>query len=1005
MLIKPHNWVYLAIILAVLLHGALLPFTYGQTYDAYIHMFFGDHYHRQWFDPWETRWYTGFTVTAYPPGSHQTIALLMNVMDMRAAFITVMTGSIAALTIGIYRFSKIWVSEKAAAFAALLLVLSSSVAETVHVFGQLPTIFSIAIFLNAMPHISAWIEKGGWKDLAFALMFTGGATSAHHVTPLFGTIFFVAPIGVAAWLAHIKHTAPRAVDLTRRQNFLRIFTAPARGVLLGVCMLMLIVTIVFPYWHWSITDPITQVSVPHGSRESFIAKPNLGLMFFVIPWGLLIFVVPYVIVKTVKTSLWPLGLSVLFTLFLGTGGTTPFPRMLLGPAFDILTLDRFTFWGSLLILPFAGLFAISMMEGRGRVLLNRAFGAFPAQLLLVGVFALYALIPIAIANLPKVRPTQPDFVDPAPIAKFMDEDGHSQWRYLTLGLGDQFAYHSALIDAESVDGNYNSARRLPSLTNYAVERLENSKFAGVPGLASLGQFLTNADVFHLKYIFSNDEYYDPLLHYTGWNPITRLGNGMVVWEKSNIPPLPDIRAKRVMPRYQVLMWGTLPMSALFLSVLAAIWLAIRGQLIRGRSEPFHLRAPQSFTPSGFWISMARIVPALVALGFMFTAYTVYKKNNVPLSAEATITAYYSHLDFREYRQAYNLLDTTLSFEDFLREQRLTGGLVPSYGKLNGVGAKLKEPGVYDVGLNYLTAMGYKTVSTEHVVTTHQGAIKIKHVSDIPQYRPEMTSRNSDSVFVDQTGRDVLRPGKDPVAKLQRPRFSVSETYVYEKGGRLYAAGMITSTSPFPACVSLKATAIDSEGNAMLTQNMGRHGAHRLLPGETSSFVIAFEGFLKIGDANFNTVYDPDYYSVPEFSETPVRVDLDAQSSVCSAPVYRDLKLSGFAVSEDKLVLNIENYGAKIVSTLQIKLTHNSPNTDYPEIYPFYLQRNLNPGETRQIEIPLETIKGKLLLETKTALVNGREMAAMSTPEDQFFLKTDFGDFRVDYDAMTYDQLR
>ena len=1005
MLIKPHNWVYLAIVLAVLLHGALLPFTYGQTYDAYIHMFFSDHYYRQWFDPWEPRWYTGFTVTAYPPGSHQTIALLMNFMDMRAAFITVMTGSIAALTIGIYRFSKIWVSEKAAAIAALLLVLSSSVAETVHVFGQLPTIFSIALFLNAMPHMSAWIEKGGWGQLALALIFTGGATSAHHVTPLFGTIFFVAPIGVAAWHSHIKRTAPLAARLTRRKNILRILTAPGRGILLGICMLLLVVTIVFPYWHWSITDPIRQVSVPHGSRESFIDKPDLGLMFFVIPWGLLIFTIPYVIFKTIKTPLWPLGFSVLLTLFLGTGGTTPFPRMVLGPAFDILTLDRFTFWGSLLILPFAGLFAISLMEGRGRALLNRAFGAFPAQFLLVSIFASYALMPIAIANLPKIRPTQPEFVDPVPIAKFMDEDGHSQWRYLTLGLGDQFAYHSALIDAESVDGNYNSARRLPSLTNYAVERLENSKFAGVPGLASLGQFLTNADHFHLKYVFSNDEYYDPLLHYTGWNPITRLANGMVVWEKANISPLPDVRARRVMPRYQVLMWGILPMSALLLSVLAAGWLAIRGRLIRAPSQPFYQESKLAQCLSGLWVIIARVVPLVVVAAFVLTAYKIYNRTKAPLSAEETVGAYYGHLDFREYRQAYELLETDLSFEEYLREQRLTGGLVPSYGKLNGVGAKQFDGDVYDVGLNYLTAMDYKTVSVKHRLVLSNGIYKIAHSPDILEYVREMTSRNSDSVFTDQTARDILRPGKEAVAKLQRPRFTVSETYLFEKEGRFYAAGMLTSQSPFPACISLQATARDKSGKAMLTQNMGRHGAHRLLPGETSSFVIAFEGFLKIGDASFNTVYDPDYYSVPEFPEPPARIDLDAQSTVCNIPVYRNLRFSDFEVLEDRIYLTVENYGAKIVSTLQIKVTQNRPNAEFLNVFPFYLQRNLNPGESRRIEIPLAAPSGRLILMARHALVNGLESSAGPIPPERFGIETEFGAFRFDYDAMTYDQLR
>jgi len=153
-----------------------------------------------------------------------------------------------------------------------------------------------------------------------------------------------------------------------------------RGIFMGLCMLVLIVTIVFPYWHWSITDPITQVSIPHGSRENFISKPNLGLMFFLIPWGLLIFAVPYVISKSLKTALWPLGLSVLIALFLGTGGTTPFPRLLLGPAFEILTLDRFTFWASLLILPFVGLAVQSLWDGRGRMSAFTDISSNPARL-------------------------------------------------------------------------------------------------------------------------------------------------------------------------------------------------------------------------------------------------------------------------------------------------------------------------------------------------------------------------------------------------------------------------------------------------------------------------------------------------------------------------------------------------------------------------------------------------------------------------------------------------
>jgi len=236
------SWTYLAILLGLVFHGALLPFTYGQTYDAYIHMFFGNHYSYSWFDPWEPRWYTGFTVTAYPPGSHQALGLLIKFIDMRVAYILLQLLAVALLIIGVFRFSRLWVNDMAAAYAAMLCVFSSAISETLHIFGQLPTLLSIALFLNAIPHISDWIEKGKKTDLCLAVALTAATTAVHHVTPLFGTVFFVAPIGLAAWLSNLKqreNSKPEGLIAMAR------WASPAfiRGIIMGVLMLILIVTI------------------------------------------------------------------------------------------------------------------------------------------------------------------------------------------------------------------------------------------------------------------------------------------------------------------------------------------------------------------------------------------------------------------------------------------------------------------------------------------------------------------------------------------------------------------------------------------------------------------------------------------------------------------------------------------------------------------------------------------------------------------------------------------
>lgn len=1012
---SPRSWTYLAVLLALVFHGALLPFTYGQTYDAYIHMFFGNHYLTSWFDPWETRWYTGFTVTAYPPGSHQALGLMMRIMDMRIAFIVLQLLAVALLITGVFRFSRLWVNDKAASYAAMLCAFSTSISETLHIFGQLPTMLSIALFLNAIPHISGWIEKGKVSDLILGICLTAATTSVHHVTPLFGTVFFVAPVGVAAWLSNLRDR--KALKPTGRLAVLG-WASPAliRGICMGLCMLFLIVTIVFPYWHWSITDPITQVSIPHGSRENFILKPNLGLIFFVIPWGLLIFIVPYVIQKSYRTALWPLGLSVLIALFLGTGGTTPFPRILLGPAFEILTLDRFTFWASILILPFAGLAVLSLWEGQGNIILKKAFGSFLSRAGLVFMLVCYVGLAIGTALLPTFRPTQPDFIDPAPLVKFMDEDRHSDWRYLTLGFGDQFAYHSALINAESVDGNYHSARRLPSLMNYSVERLENSKYAGVPGLASLNQFLVNAERFHLKFVFSNDEFYNPVLHYTGWNPITRLNNGVTVWEKPDISSLPNMRPRRDLPRYQKIMWGTLPIGALGLGLITLLGLALSQTLISSESTSFLRNKGLSNQAeiSSRYILAVRLLPlAAILLFLILTSLTLFSQKK-PLPPEKVVEQFYQHLDFRETDEAFALLKTApeLDYGQFLRVQKLTGGLVPSYGKLTSVMAvdiQKQNEGTMHVksDLTYLTSVGSRLVRSDHtLIKGPKGRWLIKYTLPTKSFRENLTTADRNSKFRDLTQQRLPAPTA-PIQRLARPKIEIMAAEFVEREGRMFVTGRIKNLSEFPSCIKIMAQAVSENSSVVLEQHKGRIGAHRLLPGEASAFRIDFEGYLKIQDQAFNAAYNPEQFSVPELTDLPSEVSLALSTSVCAPASYKSLIFEDIGISQgDKgqdLIAKVSNSGTEIVSTLQIKLSYLDGEERLAWVESFHLQNNLIPGEERVITIPLSSMPERSGVPINRITINGKadEVAATSIWSSGVSLPNQTGKILIDYDAMIY----
>ena len=94
-------------------------------------------------------------------------------------------------------------------------------------------------------------------------------------------------------------------------------------------------------------------AVMPGDKTTYLEELSSGLAFFLIPWGMMLFFLPYLFREILRKRNIFLGLSITLAFLLGTGGTTPLPRMMLGEtAFNILTLDRFTYWASLLALPF-----------------------------------------------------------------------------------------------------------------------------------------------------------------------------------------------------------------------------------------------------------------------------------------------------------------------------------------------------------------------------------------------------------------------------------------------------------------------------------------------------------------------------------------------------------------------------------------------------------------------------------------------------------------------------
>ncbi len=789
-----------ALCLVLLTHGIILYFTLPKTYDAYVHMFFADHYSRFWFDPNEYRWYTGFLTTSYPPLVHQLIALLSKVFPYKISFVIYAVVVYEALVIGMYRFTKLFFSKEIAGVAAILTVLSTALIETVHVYGQVPTITGMALLLNAIPFLYLFIIKRKPYYLVMALSFISVVVCSHHVTAIFGMVFFIAPVIFMA-LADQIETASTNFWKFLIQIFKKALASWKQIVLFGGLTIFLAITLILPYWLWSKNDPITQVSIPHGSRDNFLTNLSSGLVFYIIPLALiiaLILAVSYLLTRKKRNIGW--AVSFFLCLLLGSGGTTPLPKLMLGEnAFNILTLDRFGFWAAIIAIPFMAKFIYSFLNGSVKEFWVKRIGErYHFSLAGISGFS-YLIFIVFIFHLGSFRPLQPKEIEIQPMLNFLNRDDHIRWRFMTLGFGDQMAWLSTHTLAASVDGNYHSARRLPELTSRPIERLENAKFAGDPGLESLKDFLTQAEKYNLKYVFSNDRYYDPLLFYSGWNRTIRLENGIMVWEKGNISTIKPIQPKELSENLK-LMWGILPITVLMLCfILTFYYLKYYKE---GDYNNSKLQDTQTFP------NYINYVSSLLPLAF-FTIFIAYQVVNILLTNEQktptkTVENFYNHLDFQEFEKAYHFYkkDPTYSIHQYLLEKSVKdGGLLPTYAKMNTIVTKeLSQKGdkrTVEVSANWNTAVGnHNTIDTLQLVKENGSwyIIPKKFEAEIPE---EQMMQYDFTLFKKIGKRIISSFTTEKDDRIKKPFVSVRSLEIIQQDSNQYIVGEILNADNIP----------------------------------------------------------------------------------------------------------------------------------------------------------------------------------------------------------------
>ncbi|MBN8579590.1 MAG: hypothetical protein J0L96_02870 [Anaerolineae bacterium] len=529
-----------AILIGSALHGFfVLTARYHWSYDAYTHMLFGNHYRENWFGLWEPRWYTGFEVVSYPPLIHQLVGAFAFLVGFEAAFAIMLWLITSLVPLAIYSWSHIFIGKTASAHAALISAIHLPIFVTAHIFGQLPFLAATTLALFEMSALALYLKHGKPRHLFLAVALTATTMAAHHAT-LMAQPF----LGFAVVVAYVERENLKTIAL--RVTHYLLLAIPA-GVL-----------VIWPFWAWGQTQQL-QTPIDHLSRYNFFQSALAAAIFFLPYYLPLGFILPF-LVKKINKKHFGLAFAFLFFFIIGLGGTTPLPKILLGKNWEWLTYDRFAFWASLLLVTFLGM-NFARLKQRWRLTLPFGFlprwKVNPTHLIIAFLFCLSLLS----WTTPFMLPLQPSEIDMQPIVSFLEEDNHSDWRYLTFGFGDQFAHLNLLTTATTIDGSYHTARTLPELRQSGIGQIDTT-FWALKGIPAIRPILQKSGEHGVRWGFVNKWEYVLELNKAGWKYKQTLSNNISVWENPNA-----IRPEPFQPpqvsKLESLSWGILPMFSLF----------------------------------------------------------------------------------------------------------------------------------------------------------------------------------------------------------------------------------------------------------------------------------------------------------------------------------------------------------------------------------------------------------------------------------------------------------
>ncbi len=476
-----------------------------------FHLFLASHYQKSPFSLWDPRWYGGFSVSGHPPFLHALMALTGSIprLGIERAYGLIVVASALLLVTGV----ALMVGELGAAKAragsrraALFLAVNPLLYFFLFPLGQTPFILGLALAAWATYALARGVRGSDGRWLGAGAALAVVSVSTHPAS-------LVALFGCALVVG---------VDQRRWK---------ALALCLGGCVIACALTL-WPFW----SSLATRVAKLPAGKLSLVRGDALAVLSFALAAGMVA------------------------TTFARRADRTP--RLVAALAVPLLLAGASP--GAFGLQPekllFLGLLCASIAVSGATSTRPWPEALMCALMLVASAYALSG------HNLVPSRDFRPAMRE---VIGVLSKPGHQDWRYLTLGIGNERHELCRKSPVATIDGAMPWLSPLAELRESPYYAFDEIALGEPEGQETLRRLLARAEDFSLRWVVSARPEATPLLEAHGYRTDAAWSGGVLLWSKDGVPPITE-SASNSARAHRALVWTASPFVWLVLAAALAL---------------------------------------------------------------------------------------------------------------------------------------------------------------------------------------------------------------------------------------------------------------------------------------------------------------------------------------------------------------------------------------------------------------------------------------------------